>query len=69
MPLLIPSNQKRPEKITDWASKISNQEIETRAACIASKWTCDHRAERKRLGTAKRNWLIQLINSSSNDQE
>lgn len=70
MPLLIPSNQKRLERIPYRTSKISNAEIEGRAARIASKWTIAQRSERKRLGTAKSNWLIRLINSSSkNDQE
>jgi hypothetical protein len=54
MPLLIPSNQIRLEKIPHPDSKISNQEIEIRAACIASKWTCNHRSERKRLTDSPR---------------
>jgi hypothetical protein len=70
MPLLIPSTQKRLEKIPYPDSKISNQEIKARTARIASEWTCDQRSEHKRLGTAKSNWLIRLINiSSKNDQE
>jgi hypothetical protein len=69
MPILIPSNQNRLEKIPYRTLKISNAEIEARTARIASKWTCDQRSERKRLGTAKRDWLFRLINTSSNDQE
>ncbi len=69
MPLLTQSKQKRPDIVLFRAIKISNEAIETRAARIAGKWTCEERSERKRLGTAKRDWLFQFINISSNNQD
>lgn len=69
MPLLTQSNQNRPDKVLFRALKISNEAIKTRAARIAGKWSCEQRSERKRLGTAKRDWLFRLINISSNNQE
>ncbi len=71
MSLLIPSSpyRKRSPQIVNLESAMSTDGWKTRADGIANRWTTAERSERRRQGIVKRDWLIRIIDHSSNDQE
>lgn len=69
MSLLILTARNEPTKMGVRPFKISSSDVESRAKKIANEWTHEQRADRKVMGTKKRDWLMRLINRSLSSQE